>query len=151
MRLRLAISDDLPSLLSLYRELNNEDPQPDIGESLNVLNEILNSKHFEVVIAEHENVAVGTCYLNIIPNLTRNNAPYGVIENVVTLERLRRQGIGKKVVKFALDLAWARGCYKVMLQTGSRRESTRSFYRSCGFVSDEKYAFVARPKTEHDG
>lgn len=148
MHLRFATSDDLPSLLALYGELNLEDPQPEICESLKVLNEILGSNYFEVVIAERENSVVGTCYLNIIPNLTRNNAPYGVIENVVTLERLRGQGIGKQVVRFALDRAWARGCYKVMLQTGSRRESTRNFYRSCGFISDEKFAFVARPRTK---
>ena len=34
---------------------------------------------------------------------------------------------------------------KVMLQTGSRRESTHAFYRSCGFDPDEKTAYVSHP------
>ncbi len=57
----------------------------------------------------------------------------------------RNQGFGKAVVKFALDYAWKSGCYKVMLQTGSKRESTHRFYRSCGFAEGEKFAFIARP------
>ena len=29
--------------------------------------------------------------------------------------------------------AWAAGCYKVMLMTGSQRDSTLGFYRAAGF------------------
>jgi hypothetical protein len=44
-----------------------------------------------------------------------------------------------------LQAAWDAGCYKVMLQTGSRRESTHAFYRRCGFDPEEKTAYVAHP------
>ena len=77
--------------------------------------------------------------------MTRNVSPYCVIENVVTEQALRNQGYGKAIIKHALEFAWSHGCYKVMLQTGSRRESTHNFYKSCGFSADDKFAFVARP------
>jgi GNAT superfamily N-acetyltransferase len=87
---------------------------------------------------------VATCYVNLIPNLTRNAAPYAIIENVVTDTDHRNQGIGKTVVQCALAYAWEAGCYKVMLQTGSRRASTHAFYKTCGFSGNDKFAFVAR-------
>ena len=43
----------------------------------------------------------------------------------------------------APNAAWAAGCYKVMLQTGSTRESTHAFYRACGFSGTDKHAYVA--------
>ena len=44
-----------------------------------------------------------------------------------------------------LNIAWSEGCYKAMLQTGSRKAATHAFYRSCGFSADEKKGYVARP------
>jgi GNAT superfamily N-acetyltransferase len=89
-----------------------------------------------------------TCYLNLIPNVTRQASPYGIIETVVTEASRRNQGLGKKIIEHALRFAWDRGCYKVMLPTGSKRESTHNFYKACGFSANDKFAFVARPPGE---
>jgi GNAT superfamily N-acetyltransferase len=100
-----------------------------------------------ILILEESGKIVSTCYLNIIPTLTRNAASYAVIENVVTDAALRNQGFGKKLMAYALESAWKAGCYKVMLQTGSKKESTHKFYAACGFVAGEKFAFsVWNPK-----
>ena len=71
--------------------------------------------------------------------------PYAVIENVVVTSDLRHRGIGKALLRYALARAWERGCYKAMLQTGSKSEAKHRFYRSCGFSQTDKVAFVARP------
>jgi hypothetical protein len=44
---------------------------------------------------------------------------------------------------FALESAWKAGCYKAMLQTGSKKEITHKFYAACGFIEGEKFAFNA--------
>ncbi|MFB8138347.1 GNAT family N-acetyltransferase [Streptomyces parvus] len=88
---------------------------------------------------------VATTYLNVIPNLTRSASPYAVIENVVVDQALRETGLGKQIMADTLQAAWDAGCYKAMLQTGSRRPTTHSFYRACGFSPDEKAAYLARP------
>ena len=88
---------------------------------------------------------VSTCYLNVIPNLTRGARPYGVIENVVTHADHRNRGYGKQVIQHALEAAWAMGCYKVMLLAGSRNPVTHAFYRGAGFSGDDKTGYVARP------
>lgn len=142
--LRLATDRDLPALCALYRELDPGDAIAAEGVNERVFGEILESSQFELLVAEAGGEVVATCYLNVIPNLTRGARPYGVIENVVVTEQFRNRGVGKAIVGFALDRAWARDCYKVMLQTGSRSEAKHAFYRRCGFSQTDKIAFVAR-------
>ena len=43
-----------------------------------------------------------------------------------------------------LDTAWSRGCYKVVLLTGSSNPSTHAFYRACGFSAGTKTGYVAK-------
>jgi GNAT superfamily N-acetyltransferase len=81
----------------------------------------------------------------IIPNLTRACKPYGVIENVVTHQEHRQQGLGKAVLAHALQFAWSQTCYKVLLSTGRKDEATLQFYEHAGFDRNAKQAFVAKP------
>ena len=48
-------------------------------------------------------------------------------------------------MRFALDEAWRRGCYKTLLQTGSRDPRVHRFYEACGFSASDKTGYVARP------
>ena len=93
-----------------------------------------------------DNMLVSSCTLSIIPNLTRGCRPYGVMENVVTHPNYRRKGLGKAVLKKALEYSWNCNCYKVMLLTGRMNEGTFQFYESVGFDRFVKQAFLARPK-----
>lgn len=105
------------------------------------------SAHLQTLRARGATCAVrsayGTCYINIIPNLTRRAAPYAVIEDVVTHPDFRRQGIGKALISHALKFAKTDGCYKVMLLTGGDQD-VLDFYKSCGMKSGVKTAFVER-------
>jgi GNAT superfamily N-acetyltransferase len=146
VHIRPATAGDLAGILALYRELHPQDPPLEPAAARAVFERIETSDLLHLFVLEQGERIVATCYLNVVPNLTRNAAPYAVIENVVTTAALRGQGLGQAVVRHALDHAWADGCYKVMLQTGSRRESTHAFYRACGFSGAEKFAFLARPR-----
>jgi GNAT superfamily N-acetyltransferase len=55
-----------------------------------------------------------------------------------------RTGLGKAVLKAALEIAWKADCYKVMLATGSRREATLSFYEGAGFHRGGQTYFEVR-------
>lgn len=148
MHIKVAELDDFYGVKRLYAQLNPDDPAISDGRDFSAFESIVSADHLSVFVGVVEDSLVATCYLNLIPNMTRNASPYGIIENVVTEKRLRNQGLGQAIVKHALGVAWEHGCYKVMLQTGSKRESTHNFYKSCGFAADDKFAFVARP-TEH--
>jgi GNAT superfamily N-acetyltransferase len=141
--IRVAEGRDFDGTMNLLRQLNPADPVITDGRDEDVFAEILENMNLKLIVMEEQSKIVSTCYLNIIPNLTRNASPYAVLENVVTDAGFRKRGFGKATIRFALDYAWQAGCYKVMLLTS--RENTHPFYKSCGFIADEKFAFVARP------
>jgi len=145
MLIREATHSDLTGINRLYLQLNPDDPALADGRDEQVLERILSSDLLVLFLGLIHDDIVATCYLNLIPNLSRNASPYGIIENVVVDSALRNSGHGKAIMKHALDIAWQAGCYKVMLQTGSKRESTHNFYKACGFSADAKFAFLARP------
>jgi len=150
MIIRTATSSDCEGIAALYRQLNPDDPPIDKSRFVATLERISNDSGLELIVAEYSGSLVATCYLNIIPNLSRGGAPYAIIENVVTDQAHRRKGYGKAVVSFALERAWCGGCYKVVLTTSSHREATHAFYCSCGFSAGEKFAFVARSNVKAD-
>lgn len=144
--IRPATSDDLPGVLALYRQLNPDDPVLDLTVAEPVWATLLSSGLTTPFVVEIEGLLVASCTLAIVPNLSRGARPYGVIENVVTSSDHRRTGLGRAVLQAALDKAWEADCYKVLLATGSRRESTLRFYEGAGFQRDAKtYCEIRRP------
>ncbi|MFT5195475.1 MAG: GNAT superfamily N-acetyltransferase [Cellvibrionaceae bacterium] len=142
--IREADQKDWVELMRLYRQLNSDEAVFADGRDRAVFEQILGQDGLFLFVLESAGKLVSTCYLNVIPNLTRSAMPYAVIENVVTYEARRGRGFGKRVIEHAVLQAWALGCYKVMLMTGSKEESTHAFYRSCGFSAKEKQAYVIR-------
>ncbi len=142
---REARREDLRAVLGVLRQLNVDDPplEPSVAQA--VFDSILSTPGMTVFVLEEDGAIVASTYLNIVPNLTRAASPYAVIENVVVVETHRGQGLGKAIVAATLEVAWEAGCYKAMLQTGSRRPATHAFYRACGFSGDEKHSYVAHP------
>lgn len=144
--IRLAKTADLKPLLGLYTQLTdhktpNEMPQAD--QNLAALwHTILSDPNHHVIVAEQDGVAVSTCVLIIVPNLTHGQHPYALIENVVTHEAYRKQGLACAVLAYAKDIAKQRGCYKIMLMTGSKLESTLRFYEKAGYNCQDKTAFI---------
>ena len=146
LRLRPAAQDDLSGVLELYKDFHPAgEPAAETSALEKVWKEIVARPGLTCVVGEYEGRLVSTCCIAIVPNLTRGGRSYALIENVVTHPDFRRRGFGRAVVRHTLALAWAAGCYKVMLLTGSRRPETHRFYEECGFRSDDKIGFVARP------
>ncbi|WP_329156700.1 GNAT family N-acetyltransferase [Streptomyces anulatus] len=142
---REASPDDFEHILRLYQQLQPEDPVQHDGSDAAAFAQILGSRGLHLFVLEVDGAIVATTYLNVIPNLTRSASPYEVIENVVVEEALRGTGLGKQIMADTLQAAWDAGCYKAMLQTGSRKPATHAFYRACGFSPDAKTAYIARP------
>lgn len=139
--------EELPDLLRLYAFLHPDDPviDPNDGTTSRLWEQILADANLRYYVAEDEKKIVATCTLTVIPNLTRGLRPYGVIENVVTDPEFRKQGFATHVLRHALTEAWQAGCYKVMLETGSKKEETLRFYEKAGFQRGVKTGFVAYP------
>ncbi|NEU95874.1 GNAT family N-acetyltransferase [Bradyrhizobium uaiense] len=141
---RSAAEHELPEVLKLYRHLHPHDPQLETATAERVWSELLASSFMTVVVAQAVELLVSSCTLAIVPNLSRGGRSYGVIENVVTHADYRRQGLGRRVLSHALDIAWQADCYKVLLATGSKRETTLRFYEEAGFQRGSKTYFEIR-------
>ena len=141
---RRAAQHDLPEVLNLYRHLHPHDPELEAAAAGPVWSKLLASGFMTVIVAQATERLVSSCTLAIVPNLTRGGRSYGVIENVVTHADYRRLGLGRRVLAQALDVAWQADCYKVLLATGSKRESTLRFYEEAGFHRGGKTYFEVR-------
>ncbi|MBW3624164.1 MAG: GNAT family N-acetyltransferase [Armatimonadetes bacterium] len=145
-RIESAGSGDLSELLQLYQHLNRADPLLPVTEELqNHWESILADPRLHYFVARDAGRIVSTCNLTIIPNLTREARPYGLIENVVTHPDYRHRGWGTNVLRHALQAAWERNCYKVMLLTGRLSEDVYRFYEKAGFLRGKKTGFIAYP------
>ena len=145
MRIRKVEAGDLESLMALYRDLNVDDLAPTPERAREVWTQILAEESVRLLVGELDGALVASCVLVLVPNLTRGGRPYALIENVVTVAEHRKKGFATAILRHALEEAWARDCYKVMLLSGSRREETLAFYERAGFQRGVKTGFVAYP------
>jgi GNAT superfamily N-acetyltransferase len=137
--------DDFDAVLRPYRQLNPDDPDIGVEVGSAVFRKIVENPGLHLFVLECDADVMASTYLNVIPNLSRSASPYAVIENVIVEQSRRGTGLGKQIMAETLHFAWAAGCYKAMLMTGSKRPSTHGFYRACGFSGDAKTAYLARP------
>ena len=140
--LREIRENDLNELLELYLHLH-EESIPEMTEQLkDTWNTIVKDKNHHIVVKEVDGRIVSSCVCVIIPNLTRNVRPYAFVENVVTHGDYRRNGYATECLNYAKEIAEKENCYKMMLLTGSKKESTLDFYRRAGYNSSDKTAFI---------
>lgn len=142
MEIYTAKKDDLEGLLKIYTQFKGRDmPSVDGGISA-VWQEILGDKNHHVIVGKIDGAIVSTCVLLIVPNLNHDQRPYGLIENVITDGLHRGKGYATEILNHAREMAVAHNCYKIMLMTGSKEESTLNFYRKAGYNSEDKTAFI---------
>ena len=136
--------NDLNELLELYKHLHRNDLLLHDQEKLvSIWKQICSNQILSYFVLERNNKFVSSCSLTVIPNITRGGRPYGIIENVVSHTDYRRRGYGTAIVKYALEIAWKKNCYKVMLLTGSKDPGIHRFYEKAGFGKGGKTGFVA--------
>lgn len=134
--------EDFIGLMTLYTQLHNN-PMPEENEQIKAQwQEILADKNHHIIVAEEEGKIVASCVCVIISNLTRGQRPYAFIENVITDEAYRKRGLATACLNYAKEIAAKENCYKMMLLTGAKEESTLRFYERAGYNSQDKTAFI---------
>lgn len=140
--IREITENDLDGLLQLYTQLH-DNPIPKKTAGLSELWEkILADPNHHIIVAEEGGKIVSSCVCVIIPNLTHEQRPYAFVENVVTDKDYRKRGLATACLNYAKKIAEGENCYKLMLLTGSKEESTLNFYRRAGYNSNDKTAFI---------
>ena len=142
--IRTANENDLENILNLYLDLHEITVPEDSEKRRSVWADILSDPKYHLIVNEVDGVIVSSCTCIIVPNLTRNLSPYALVENVVTKKEHEGKGYARACLAFAKQIAEELGCYKIMLMTGSHKERTHEFYKSCGYSADGKTAYVCK-------
>lgn len=134
--------NELCNLLELYLHLH-EKSIPETTEHLfETWKSIMQDENHHIIVKVVEDKIVSSCVCVIIPNLTRNARPYAFVENVVTHADFRGKGYATECLSYAKRIAESMNCYKMMLLTGSKKETTLEFYRDAGYNNTDKTAFI---------
>lgn len=140
--IRELTESDFDGLMQLYTHLH-DNPVPEKNEKVLALwQRILKDKDHHIIVAVENDRIVSSCVCVIIPNLTHAQQPYALIENVVTDPQYRGKGLATACLNYAREIAKKNDCYKLMLLTGSKQESTLNFYERAGYNRKDKTAFI---------
>ena len=140
--IREAKKEDLQALLELYLYLHEKDVPQDSEHLQRTWEQILTDPAHHLIVCEWEEKIVASCVCVIIPNLTRGVRPYAFVENVVTHGDFRGKGYATECLNYARAIAEDNNCYKMMLLTGSKKETTLKFYENAGYNCTDKTAFI---------
>jgi len=149
LNIRKAIPSDAEALHDLYHNHLTQYP-PKEPQDMKVWREkiegFFDNPLYHLLVGEAEGRVVSSVTLVIVENLTHNQRPYGIIENVVTHSDFRGKHYATALMNRASEIAKDMDCYKIMLMTGSKKASTLRFYENCGYTKD-KTAFQKRFST----
>ena len=134
--------NDFDGLMTLYMQLHGN-PFPERSDDvMRKWRKVLDDPDHHIIVAEEDGKIVSSCVCVIITNLTHGQQPYAFVENVVTDEAYRKRGLATACLDYAKEIAEKENCYKMMLLTGSKEESTLRFYERAGYNRNDKTAFI---------
>ena len=139
-KVRPLVPTDFDNVSDLLKELH---PTQKLVEDPTLFARILDHPGTTVFGCEAEGRLISMATLHLLPNMSHGARPYGVIENVVTLNAHRGLGHARATIKAALCAAKDCNAYKVMLLTG-RANKAIGFYEKLGFSQDEKAGMIIR-------
>jgi GNAT superfamily N-acetyltransferase len=139
--IRQALAEDLPRLLELYAQLDDDHADVPAGQSerpRSAFEDVRLDARQALLVAEVDGRVAGTLTLIILPNITHNGAPYAIAENIVVDAPMRGRGIGAALLRRAAEDARVAGCYKLSLASRLTREGADRFYERMGFVTTQR-------------
>ena len=132
---------DTADARTLYQTLSTGESLP--TDAAAAFDAVLAHPGTTVFGAQAEGCIVSMATLHLLPNMTYNARPYGLVENVATLPAYQRQGFARHVMTTVAEAAWAQGAYKIMLLTG-QANAALGFYQALGYDADEKHGLILR-------
>jgi ribosomal protein S18 acetylase RimI-like enzyme len=86
-----------------------------------------------LAVAEVDGAVAGCVQITFVPGLSRMGLWRGQIESVRVSAAQRGEGLGQRMIGWAIDRCRERGCGLVQLTTDARRPEAHRFYERLGF------------------
>lgn len=136
--IRVASESDLPALIAMFAadplgghgDTSDAEAYPDYVSAFAA---IAASSDQTLYVAEWEGAVVGTFQTMITTSLNARGSSAMIIEAVQTRADLRGQGIGARMIEFAIAEAKGRGVRLVQLTSNAVRKDAHRFYERLGF------------------
>ncbi|GHJ13108.1 GNAT family N-acetyltransferase [Micromonospora sp. AKA38] len=138
---REAVRADLPDVLALLADdvLGRTRDRPDVDAAYErAFADLAADSRNHLIVADDGGELVGCFQLTYIPGLGRHGAERALIESVRVRSDRRGRGLGRTMMRWAIDRARERGCALVQLTTDKRRADAHRFYRDLGFVASHE-------------
>ena len=137
--IRPARREDVPAIVHMLADdalgaarERIEDPLP--ASYFRAFETVERDPNIQLVVAEQGGAVVGCLQLCILPGISSQGAPRGLIEDVRVASDRRGRRIGEQLVQWAVAQAHGRGCTLVELLTNNSRVDAQRFYERLGFA-----------------
>lgn len=130
---------DLPRIVALYRtdELGRKHDEGAAGDVeagyYETFDAIVADARNRLLVALSDDVVAGSFQMTYIPDMNPEGREVALIERVIVDAAYRSRGIGSAMMRWAIDDARARGCYRVSLMSRNVRADAHRFYAKLGF------------------
>jgi ribosomal protein S18 acetylase RimI-like enzyme len=132
--IRPATAADLPAVLALYGQPDMDDGNVlSIPDAERLFARFATYPDYTLYVTEDGPRIVGTFALLVMDNLGHLGAPSAVVEDVMVAPDQQGNGVGQRMMGFAIDRARQKGCYKLTLSSNLKRERAHAFYDKLGF------------------
>ena len=137
-KFRQATREDLPEIVRMLSDdflgatrERYENPLPE--SYLKAFEEIDADKNNELIVAEMNDEVVGTLQITFTPSISFQGGKRATVESVRVDAKYRGRGIGKELMKWAIERAKRENCVAIQLTTNADRKDAHRFYKNLGF------------------
>ena len=134
LAIRVAGLADIPRLLALYKLLDIEpEPEMPIEQARKRFLDLATDPGHRIYVAEFEQKIVGTFALIFVGGISHGARDSCIVEDVVVAPEVQGAGIGKQMMRFAMERCASGDGYKLVLSSHLNRSNAHRFYESLGF------------------
>jgi ribosomal protein S18 acetylase RimI-like enzyme len=135
---RRAQSSDLPDIVALLADDELGQSREDASVPVNVkyvdaFDALQRDPNQLMAVLVADGVVAGCVQISFIPGLSRQGTWRGQIESVRIASSRRDEGLGRRLLEWAIAECRKRGCGLVQLTSDKSRLDARRFYESLGF------------------
>lgn len=143
MNFRMAIKNDVFSIIQLLADDKLGSKREDLSNPindiyLNAFYKIDKDPNQDLVVLEDAGKIVGTFQLSFLQYLTYKGGIRAQIEAVRIHSDYRGQGLGEKMIAWAIERAKEKGAHLLQLTTDKQRADALRFYEKLGFKASHE-------------
>ena len=139
MKLTKAIHSDISELIALLKSLfeQEEEFEPNPEAQRKALSKIiLDPKIGIILVARDDEKILGMINL-LFTESSALGSKVAILEDMVVLPKSRSEGVGSKLMDYAISEAKKEGCKRITLLTDIKNTKAQSFYQKKGFVKSK--------------